>query len=232
MPLRAELQEAVATIIRERWTERDGEVVPEPTDLQLGNDSVNLQATVLYADMASSTKLVDQNIHWRAAEVYKTYMVCAARLIRHHGGSITAYDGDRIMGVFIGSSKNCDAVKAAMQLNWALSEIVNPANKKVYGDTAYRLAHVIGIDTSPILACRIGVRNDNDLVWVGRAANYAAKLSGLNEGYPIYITDAVFNRLAHDHRYGGNPSRFMWESRVWSAMNNLSVYRTNWWWSF
>ena len=231
MALKEELQEAVAKIIREQWTERDGEVVPEPVDLQLGNDAVNLQGTVLYADMAYSTKLVDAQTRTRAAEVYKTYMVCAARLIKHHGGSITAYDGDRVMGIFIGNSKNSDAAKAALRINWALREIVNPANKKVYADTAYELGHVIGIDTSPILACRIGVRNDNDIVWVGRAANYAAKLSGLNEGYPIYITGDVFHKLNDGSKYGGTPRRLMWEARTWTAMNNMSVYRSDWWWS-
>ena len=121
MPLKDELEEAVSKIVREIWVERDGEVVPEPENLKLGNDAVNLDATVLYADMAASTQLVDSHIAWRAAEVYKAYMFCAAQLIKFHGGSITAYDGDRVMGVFIGDSKNSSAAKAALRINWALS---------------------------------------------------------------------------------------------------------------
>ncbi len=230
MPLKEELEEAVSKIIRESWTERDGEVVPEPEDLELGNDAVNLEATVLYADMAASTQLVDSHIAWRAAEVYKAYMFCAAQLIKFHGGSITAYDGDRVMGVFIGDSKNSSAAKAALRINWALLKIVNPANQRLYGDGAYNLAHVIGIDTSRIFACRIGARNDNDLVWVGRAANYAAKLTEISEDYPVYITERVFDKLHDTSKYGGTPSRMMWEKRWWTKMNNMVIYRSNWHW--
>jgi class 3 adenylate cyclase len=74
--LRDDLQEQAAKILRERWAERDGEVVPEPSNLELGNDAVNLEATVLYADMVGSTKLVDEQSPTLAAEVYKSYMVC------------------------------------------------------------------------------------------------------------------------------------------------------------
>jgi class 3 adenylate cyclase len=70
-------------------------------------------------------------------------------------------------------SKNTTAAKTALQIKWALSKILNPALKAQYGSDAYQLSHVIGIDTSRLLAARIGVRNDNDIVWVGRAANYA-----------------------------------------------------------
>jgi class 3 adenylate cyclase len=225
-----DLQQVVAKIFRDVWSERDGEVVPEPADLQLGNDAVNLDATVLYADIAWSTKLVDGKSPSFAAEVYKTYMVCAARIIKNAGGSITAYDEDRIMAIFISSTKNSTAAKTAMQINWAVERIINPAIRKQYGDGTYALGHVIGIDTSPIFACRIGVREDNDIVWVGRAANYAAKLTSLSDGYPIYVTERVFQKLRENLRYGGDPKRFMWEARIWGQMNNMHVYRSNWVW--
>jgi class 3 adenylate cyclase len=229
--LAADLQTEVKAILAKTWTTREGQMVPEPADLKLGNDGVKLDATVLYADMDGSTNLVDTYNATTAAEVYKSYMVCTARIIKHAGGNITAYDGDRIMGIFIGDSKNSAAAKTALQINWALKNIVNPALKVQYGDTAYQMAHVIGIDTSTMLAARIGVRNDNDIVWVGRAANYAAKLTAISGGYPIYITADVFDKLNDSSKYGGDPRRLMWESRTWTKMNNMSIYRSNWHWS-
>ncbi len=168
MALKNDLEEEVAQIFREAWEARDGEVVPEPEDLKLGNDAVNLDATVLYADMSGSTSLVDNQSATFAAEVYKSYMVCASRIVKDEGGAVTAYDGDRIMAVFIGNSKNSTAARCALKINWAIINIVNPKIKAQYGNDAYQLGHVIGIDTSSLFACRIGVRNDNDLVWVGR----------------------------------------------------------------
>src|SRR5438128_1181382 len=62
--LKDELDEKVRDIFRSRWETRDGEDVPDPEDLKLGNDSVRLDATVLYADMAGSTALVDRYEPW------------------------------------------------------------------------------------------------------------------------------------------------------------------------
>src|SRR5688500_11199572 len=94
--LREQLDEEVRKVFRERWTTRDGQKVPESKDLQLGNDAVLLKGTVLYADLAESTGLVDGHSASFAAEVYKSYLHCAAKIIRAEGGEITAYDGDRI----------------------------------------------------------------------------------------------------------------------------------------
>jgi class 3 adenylate cyclase len=231
MPFKEELQEAVAKILREQWSLRDGDIVPDPEDLELGNDAVKLDAVVLYADMAGSTELVDSKIPSFAAEVYKTYMACAARIIKNAGGSITAYDGDRIMGVFINNSKNTIAAKAALQINWAVSSLINPALKKQYGNEEYQLKHCIGVDASSIFACRIGVRNDNDIVWVGRAANYAAKLSSLNDGDPVFITGDVFDNLHASSKFGGNPKELMWKKRSWTQMNDMRIYSSGWTWS-
>lgn len=90
MALKEDLEEEVAKIFREQWTARDGRGVPDPEDLGLGNDSVKLDATVLYADMADSTSLVDTNRLSFAAEVYKAYLTCAARIIKDEGGGWSA----------------------------------------------------------------------------------------------------------------------------------------------
>lgn len=61
MGLKAELQSEVSTIFRSTWTERAGQVVPDDESVTLGNDAVKLTATVLYADLADSTTMVDKN---------------------------------------------------------------------------------------------------------------------------------------------------------------------------
>src|SRR5258708_34674599 len=114
MALNDDLQKEVAAIFRAAWDSRDGTVVPADDSLKLSNDAVQLDATVLYADLADSTKLVDGHIASFAAEIYKTFLHCAAKVIRQEGGTITAYDGDRIMAGYIGKSKNTSAVRTAL----------------------------------------------------------------------------------------------------------------------
>ncbi len=230
MALKEELEEAVAKIFREAWSERDGQDVPSPEDLKLGNDAVKLDATVLYADMSDSTKLVDEQTPTFAAEIYKAYLTCAAKIVKSEGGSITAYDGDRIMAVFIGGFKNTTAARTALKINGAVHDIINPALAQQYPAKLYRLKHVVGLDTSPLLAARIGVRIDNDLVWVGRAANYAAKLSAIDEPNTIFITGDVFDMLKEPSRLGPN-NALMWEQKRWTTMNNMRIYSSRWKWS-
>jgi class 3 adenylate cyclase len=226
--LKEDLDKAVKKIFKDAWTERDGEVVPEPQGLKLGNDAVNLDATILYADMSGSTKLVDGHTATFAAEVYKSYLACAARIVKDQGGVITAYDGDRIMAIYIGSYKNTNAVKTAFRINGAVWDVIKPALAAQYPETDYDLRHVVGVDTSRILVSRIGVRNDNDLVWVGRAANYAAKLSSLSDDFAIYITSAVYDKMNEEVKVGGPHKENMWSARRWTAMNNMSIYASTW----
>ena len=230
MALKEELTEAVTKILRELWSERDGQKVPGPEDLQLGNDAVKLDGTVLYADMTDSTKLVDSHIPQFAAEVYKSYLTCAAKIVKSEGGVITSYDGDRIMAVYIGDSKNTSAVRSAMKINYAVLSIINPAIRNQYPNTDFQLKHVVGVDTSSLYVARIGVRNDNDLVWVGRSANHAAKLCAIKEDNTTFISSDVFNNMNDQCKYDGQNKEFMWKERQWTQMNNIKIYSSSWRW--
>jgi class 3 adenylate cyclase len=231
MGLKDDLEKEVADTFRSKWEERDGRDVPDPEDLGLGNDAVKIDGTVLYADMTGSTKLVDGHIPQFAAEIYKTYLVCAARIIKAEGGAITAYDGDRIMAVFVGDYKESWAAEAALKINHAVVKIINPAMLNVYKAQAFRLRHRVGIDTSPLFVARIGVRNDNDLVWVGRAANHAAKMTEIEEDNTVFISDAVFKKLNDRSKFGGSNNELMWKPRKWTQMGDIAIHSSIWTWT-
>ncbi len=226
MGLGDDLNSEVRKVLQEKWTQRDGRVVPESDDLRLGNDAVTLEGTVLYADLDDSTKLVDTKKPWFAAEIYKCYLACAARIIRAECGEITSYDGDRIMAVFIGDAKNSSAARAALKVNFAVKKIINPAIRDEYPNTRYSVKHVVGIDTSPLFVARTGIRGANDLVWVGRAANYAAKLSA-RPGPATQITAKVYQRLGRNLKIGSNGQN-MWKSS--EAPKIEKIYTSSWYW--
>lgn len=230
MGLKSDLETEVGKIFRSRWETRDGQKVPDVEDVKLGNDAVKITATVLYADLSDSTKLVDNHGWEFAAEVYKTYLLCASKIIKEHDGVIRAYDGDRVMGIFFGGSKNTNAVKAALRINYAVKNIVNPALTNQYPSKAYTVRQVVGIDTTDLRAARTGVWGSNDLVWVGRAANYAAKLSNIDDpGYPTLITKSVYDGMGDDAKY--TDGKNMWEQRS-ATLNGMIVYRSSWHWGF
>lgn len=229
MALKDDLNSRVGQILGERWkTRQGGNKVPEPDDLGLGNEAITLDATVLYADLDDSTKLVDNNSPKFAAEMYKSYLWCAARIIQEEHGEITAYDGDRIMAVYTGDAKNTNAVYTALKINWAVQKIINPAIKSRYPSSNYSVKQVVGIDTSSLFVAREGVRGDNDLVWVGRAANYAAKLSG-RDGAPTQITAEVYERMNQSVRVSRD-GRNMWQTATASEIGNKPIYTSTWMW--
>lgn len=228
MALGDDLKKEVKAILGTKWSTRDGKNVPETEDVKLGNDAVKLDGTVLYADMSGSTALVDGYKDWFAAEVYKSYLHCAAKLVRSEDGTISSYDGDRIMAVFIGGSKNTSAARCALKINYAVKNIINPAIAERYPNSPYKVQHVVGIDTSSLFVARTGIRGSNDLVWVGRAANYAAKLTELSPSYATRITEAVYKVLHDDTKYSKNKD--MWEQATWTDMNKMAIYRSTYWW--
>jgi len=229
MSLGDDLKAQVKKIFSEQWSTRDGQNVPDSDDLTLSNDAVKLDGTVLYADLSGSTKLVDGYKGHFAAEIYKAYLHCAAKIITSEGGVITAYDGDRIMAVYIGDYKNTSAARSGLKINYALDNIVNPALKAQYPNSTYVVKQAVGIDTSKLFVARTGIRGSNDLVWVGRGANYAAKLTELSNDYPTWITEDVYKMLHESVKTtDGKP---MWEARRWTAMNDFSIYRSTWSWS-
>ena len=228
MTLGDNLRSEVRKILQEEWTNRASRVVPEPDHLELANDAVTLHGTVLYADLNGSTGLVDSKEPWFAAEVYKSYLVCAARIIESEGGTITAYDGDRIMAVYTGNKRNNKAVRGALKVNFAVQQVINPAIAELYQGSNYTVKQSIGIDTSQLWVTRTGIRGANDLVWVGRAANHAAKLSE-RSGPVSQITSDVYQRLAPSCKLGSD-GRNMWSKASAPEIGNRVVYTSDWTW--
>ena len=230
MGLLRDIKGEVAAIFAANWRRREGRVIPEAENVKLGNDAVTLNATVLYADLAKSTALVDDYKDYFAAEIYKAFLVSACRVIRSEGGELVAFDGDRVMAVYLGDGKNSSAARTALKINWTVRSVVNPAIKKQYPNTSYSVSHAVGIDSGKLFVARTGIRGSNDLVWVGRAANHAAKLCEIRElGYSSYITEGVYRMLNDAAKFGGNPRKNMWEKLRWSGTGR-TVYGSSFWW--
>lgn len=228
MALHDDLVAIVDTIVQAQWTQRVRRTVPTIETIALGNDAVTLEATVLYADLADSTDLVDRYPAWFAAEIYKSFLRVAGRIIEAEQGAITAFDGDRVMAVYLGDDRTARAARTGLKINWATKNIIQPAFLARYPTIPYTLNHVVGIDDSSLFVVKGGPRGANDLIWVGRAANYAAKLAAKDHTFPVWMTVAAYLRLPAGlltNNVGGN---------VWSAdpansfQDQLVLKSTNW----
>jgi adenylate cyclase len=88
-----ELIAEVDETVRETWTTRDGQVVPDTENLRMANDRVVLDAVLLYADLADSTEMAVKNQEI-AAEIFKSYLRGVTRIVTSNGGEVRSFDGD------------------------------------------------------------------------------------------------------------------------------------------
>ena len=234
MSFATDIETEVKRVFRQQWTTSKATTVPEPSEIALKRNEAKTidDGTVLYADLSGSTNMVQNYSPSFAAEVYRAYLYSAAQIIRNEGGVVTAYDGDRVMAIYLGSAPNTSAATTALKINYAVMKIINPAIVAQYGASiVYTVKQVVGVDRSSLLVARTGVRGDNDLVWVGRAANYAAKLTDIANDDASFITGEVFDRLADCAKSGADATTPMWRERKWSQMNNMRIYSSNWTWA-
>lgn len=233
MALSDDLARDIQSIITTAWDKRDGRKIPQTEEVALAGGAVEIEATFLYADLAGSSKMAKELDRRIAAKIIKSFLYCASKLIVARGGRIVSFDGDRVMGVFYGTAKNSQAANCAIQINWAVDKIRErfEASYESVRNASFKIRHAVGVDTGTVLAVRGGVRGTNDLIWIGRAPNLAAKMSDLREHpYTSFITSAVFGLLNDHSKYGGNDKELMWERRIWNFLgDNLHIYRSSWW---
>ncbi|MBD8479763.1 adenylate/guanylate cyclase domain-containing protein [Microbacterium sp. CFBP 8794] len=231
MTLAEELSEYAKNTHQKVWTRRKGQIVPSTDDITMGNQAVDLDAVVLYADLKDSTGLVDDYSDEFASEIYKNYLYAVSKIIKANGGTITAFDGDRVMAVYIGDSKNSAAARTALRIKWAVDNILQPAIQAQYTSNSFKLRQKVGIASSQTMVSRTGIRGSNDLVWVGNAANFAAKLAAFDRGYSSYLTEAVYDSLNAASKYGGDPQQDMWTDL--GVVDDFGrIYASSWEWSF
>lgn len=133
------------------------------------------------------------------------------------------------MAAFIGDHKNTQAVRCGLKINSAVRNIIQPALTRQYrGRFEYVVRQTVGIDTSQLLVAQTGIRGSNDLVWVGRAANYAAKMAALSPAYATRISETVYRKMLATARISSD-GRNMWTKLVTTELG-IGLFGSNWTW--
>ena len=216
------------------WNKRIGTKVPTAEDVTLSNGAVEIDATYLYSDMANSSRMAKTFDRRVTAKILKSYLAISSRLIRHFGGQIMSFDGDRVMGAFMGGNKNTSAVQSSFAIAYAVTQLVRPKFESKYDsvkDAAFKIKHATGIDEGTVFLVRGGVHGSNELISVGRAPNLAAKLSDIREGnYTTYITKDVYNKANVSTKKRIYGTTEFWESRSWDYCGeSIIIYRSDYW---
>lgn len=227
------LKGRVDTLFGTNFEQREGRVVPNTDDVALKDGAVKIEAAFLYADLAGSAKLSKICPWSTTAKIIRAFLDCSTRLIIKHGGHVRSFDGDRVMGIFMGDSKNSSASICGREIHWAVRKIIQPAASKQFksiSDNGIEIRNCSGIDVGEVRAVRSGIRDNNDLIWIGKAASFSAKLSDIRtEGYNTYISSRVYNKLSDAAKFDGD-GKDMWSSSSFVfAGEGEAVYKSNNW---
>ena len=227
------LKKRIDTLFNTTFQQRVGRVVPSTADVTLQNGAVKIEAAFLYTDLAGSAMLA-KKCQWRTtAKIIRAFLDAATRLIVKHGGHVRSFDGDRVMGVFIGNSKNSSASICGREIHWAVRKIIQPAASKKFksiSSNGIQIRNCTGIDSGVVRAVRSGIRNHNDLIWFEKVASLSAKLSEIRDiGYNTYISNRVYNQLNANAKCDANKKN-IWESSIFRFVDQReTVYKSKHW---
>ncbi|MHB8139956.1 MAG: hypothetical protein ACYDHD_01655 [Vulcanimicrobiaceae bacterium] len=91
MSLKDDLLKACGDVVTATWDPRDGRKVPNVDDVALKEGAVDIEGSVLYADLANSTGLVELGNMQFAAHVTRVFLYVCSQLIKHCGGAIRSF---------------------------------------------------------------------------------------------------------------------------------------------
>lgn len=233
MPTADQLTKGVGDFFTGEYSVTNTYSVPDVGDIAFGKSGKEIELAMMFIDLRGSTTMVAGIRRITAARMYKSFLWGVAQIARANSGDLRSFNGDGVLIAFSGDSKCSNAAKAALQMSWFVKNALKPKLDAIFKNNSqlsnFDFDFDIGIDVGKVLVVRGGIRgvNNNDLVWVSNATNYAVKLSSIPDaGYHIFISKDVFSKLNDDSKFGGT-SRLMWENRSWKEK---TVYRSNWTW--
>lgn len=215
--------------------------IPDIWDVAFWKYWREIDVCMLFIDIRESTKIIDNVRRTTAARMYKSFLWWVAKIAKENSGELRSFNGDWVLIVFMGESKRTNACKAALQMNWFWKNKLKPKLDAIFTKNGWLVEEGIEfdfwiwIDVGKVLVVRWGIRweNNNDLVWVGNATNYAVKLSHLwrNDKH-IWISADVYKNMAESSKlWWSDPKKDMWEKHTWNAVDDISIYASDWIWS-
>jgi adenylate cyclase len=161
-----------------------------------------LETTVLYVDMRRSTELSLKHRRHTVAKLYSAFVRSMTRCAGYFGGEVRGIIGDRVLILFQPDKCFENAIDTAELMNSVCQYVLN---KHFIQD---EVEFGFGIDYGRMLATKTGIRRHGEaqssyrsLVWLGRPANVASKLTDL-ANKPKETTTVEMVRVAHNTAAG------------------------------
>jgi class 3 adenylate cyclase/predicted ATPase len=161
-------------------------------------DAERRQLTVMFCDLADSTKL-SQKLDpedWR--EVVQAYQTTAAEIIHHYEGHMAQYLGDGLLVYFGWPVAHEDDAQRSLHAGLDLVEaITTTLNPRLEQEKGVQLTVRLGVHTGPVVVGEMGGGGRHENLATGDTVNIASRLEGLAAPNTV-VTSRVTAHLLRD----------------------------------
>ena len=154
-------------------------------------DAERRQLTVMFCDLADSTRLARQLDPEDLREVLRAYHTTCAAVIQRFAGSIAQYLGDGLLVYFGYPQAHEDDAQRAVRTALGILEAMAMLNARLVQDKGVRLAVRLGIHTGPVVVGEIGSGERRERLALGDTPNLAARLQSLAEPDTVVLSDTT-----------------------------------------
>ena len=184
-------------------------VSPHLVDLALANPSLlelsgdGREATVLFADVAGFTRLIESAPAPVVISLLDEYFTEMVELIYRHGGTVEQLIGDEIVALFGGPTTYGDAAAAAVRAALEMVAAVARLNARWTAEGRPTFGIGVGISSGRVMAGTIGSERRRELIVVGRPMIAAARIQRMTRlfGVRVIADEATFLRVRSLVRY-------------------------------
>lgn len=196
-------------------------ILASPDQIHLGGE--NQEATILFADIRSFTRMAEKMEPQRVVELLNEYFTEMTDLIFENGGTLDKYLGDGIMALFGAPIARPDdtlrSAKTAVEMQRAMVRLNEEWQAR--GQPAMQAG--IGINTGAVTAGNIGSTKRMDYTVIGDAVNLASRLCAKAAGGQILVSESSYRLLA-----GEMPARKLDPMLVKGKAAPVEVYEIMW----
>ena len=149
------------------------------------------QLTVLFCDLADSTRLAGQLDPEDLREVVLAYQATCVEMIQRFDGHVAQYLGDGLLVYFGYPQAHEDDAQRAIRAGLGILDAMGTLNTRLERAKGMRLAVRIGIHTGPVVVGTMGSGGRHEQLALGETPNLAARLQSLAAPDTVAISETT-----------------------------------------
>jgi class 3 adenylate cyclase len=163
-----------------------------------GSKVYNIEASLMFVDIRSSTVLTDSIGRKNMVKIYKMFTNLCKKAINDYNGSILQIVGDGILCGFTNDTTGNSgqrAVDAALTIHTYIAESMNSLLNK-----DWKIGCGIGIRTGHVYVTRLTTDNGSEVAYPSDITNYASKFCSKAKEEQIILDSKTYEHLDQHHR--------------------------------